>query len=383
MIISILAAAWWVSAVAFFLLSVVSVLLQPMIQRLRPARRDQPPISVILPVKLVNPGFERAEASVFAQDYPAYEVLVSAAETDSAALAIMRGLVNRTEAPARILHSRETAAVSPKLNTMMPAFVAARNDFLLTKDSNITFAPDTISNLMESFVPGVGLVCVVPVALRPKTLAGVIEANLINRDARLLLTVSAFGKGFGVGKAMLFRRSDLERAGGVRALSHTIAEDSALQKCMDAIGLKTVFAGVPVDQEIGARRLRDVYDRQARWAAIRRKEAPLSFPVEPVACALPAALAGALAAPLIGLGAIDGFGITITGFYLAEFGVSVCKRWSISPWAPIAFLGRDLILLAAWAAAWATREVIWAGQRKAVHAPRDRKVLKLPRGRKA
>ncbi|MDR3462673.1 MAG: glycosyltransferase [Beijerinckiaceae bacterium] len=383
MIISILAAAWWVSALAFFFLSVVTVLLQPLIQRLRVPRQDQPPVSVILPVKLVNPGFERAQASVFAQDYPSYEVLVSAAETDSSALALMRGLVDRAGVSARILHSHETAAVSPKLNTMIPAIMAARHDFLLTKDSNITFAPDTIANLMGSFGPGVGLVCVVPVALRPKTLAGVIEANLINRDARLLLTVSAFGKGFGVGKAMLFRRSDLERAGGVRALSHTIAEDSALQKRMDAIGLKTVFAGVPVDQEIGARLLRDVYERQARWAAIRRKEAPFSFPVEPVACALPAALAGALAAPLIGLSAFDGFGLTIAGFYLVEFAVSVCKRWTLSPWVPVAFLGRDLILMAAWAAAWTTREVIWAGQRKVVHAPRERKVFKFSRRRKA
>jgi ceramide glucosyltransferase len=373
MIISILAAAWWVAALAIFLLSVAGVLLQPSIQRLRTSRSSQPPVSVILPVKLVNPGFERAQASVFTQDYPSYEVLVSAAETDSPALAIMQRLVDQAEIPAQILHSGETAAVSPKLNTMTPPFVAARHDFLLTKDSNITFAPDTISNLMESFGPGVGLVCAVPVASRPETLAGVIEAILINRDARLLLTVSALGKGFGVGKVMLFRRSDLERAGGVSALSYTVAEDSALQKGMASIGLKTVFAGAPVDQEIGARRLRDVYDRQARWAAIRRREVPYSFPLEPVACALPAALAGALAAPLIGLSAMDGFGLTITGYFLAELGVTALKRWTISPWAPVAFVGRDLVFLAAWAAAWATREVVWAGQRKVVHAPRGRK----------
>ncbi|MGD0634066.1 MAG: glycosyltransferase [Beijerinckiaceae bacterium] len=373
MIISIIAAAWWVSALGVFLLSAVCVLLQPSIQRRRTARRDQPPVSVILPVKLVNPGFERAQASAFKQDYPSYEVLISAAETESSALAIMQRLAGQSAIPARILHSRETAAVSPKLNTMTPSFAAARHDFLLTKDSNITFAPDTISNLMESFGPGVGLVCAVPVALRPETLAGMIEATLINRDARLLLTTSAFGKGFGVGKVMLFRRSDLERAGGVSVLAHTIAEDSALQKGMATIGLKTVFAGVPVDQEIGARRLRDVYDRQARWAAIRRMEVPISFPFEPIACALPAAIAGGLAAPLIGLSAMDGFGLTITGYILAEVGVSVCKRWTISPWAPVAFLARDVILLAAWAAAWTTREVVWAGQRKVVHAPRGRK----------
>lgn len=371
MILLVLAAAWWLAALAIFLLSVFGVFLQPLAQRRRRPRRDQPPVSVILPVKQVNPGFERAQASVFAQDYPGYEILVCAAEAESPALEIMNGLVARSNRPAQILRSSETAAVSPKLNTMTPPFLAARNDFLLTKDSNITFTPHTIANLMESHGPGTGLVCAVPVATRPETLAGVIEASLINRDARLLLTASALGQGFGVGKVMLFRRSDLEQAGGIAALNHTIAEDSALAQNMAKIGLRTVFASAPADQEIGARMLADVYARQARWAAIRRIEVPLSFPLEPLACALPAALAGAIAAPLAGLSATAGAGLTLAAYFLAELAVARFKRWHVSLWAPVAFIARDLILLAAWAHAWTTREVIWAGQRKTVHAPRS------------
>jgi ceramide glucosyltransferase len=374
MILSIFAAAWWLAALAVFLLSVSGVILQPLTQRRRQPRHETPPVSLVLPVKLVNPGFERAQASVFALDYPDYDVLVCAAEAVSPALEIMRALVAGSRRPARILHSEETAAVSPKLNTMAPGIRAARHDFVLTKDSNITFTPGTIANLMESHGPGVGLVCAVPVATRPETLAGVIEASLINRDARLLLTASAFGKGFGVGKVMLFRRCDLDKAGGLDALGHTIAEDSALEQSMSRIGLRTVFASAPVDQEIGARRLSDVYARQARWAAIRRMEVPLTFPLEPLACALPAAVAGAIAAPLADLSPEVGAGLTLAAYFLTELAVTLHKRWHVSPWAPVAFVARDLILLAAWAKAWTTREVVWAGQRNSVHAPRAEKV---------
>ena len=76
---------------------------------------------------------------------------------------------------------------------------------------------------------------------------------------------------------MLFRRSDLARAGGVAALGYTIAEDSALSRALAGIGLATVFAENTVDQEIGARTLGDVYARQARWAVIRRNEEPVTF----------------------------------------------------------------------------------------------------------
>ena len=210
--------------------------------------------------------------------------------------------------------------------------------------------------------------------MRAESLAGRIEAILINRDARLLLTASAAGKGYGVGKVMVFRKADLDRAGGVAALSYTIAEDTALSRALGAIGLKTVFAEATVDQEIGARSLADVYGRQARWAVIRRAEEPLTFAFEPVACPLPAAVAGALAAPLVGLGAAAGFAATLLGWYAIEVAVTALKRWELVPWTPSAFLGRDLVLLAAWARAWTTREVTWAGGRQDV-----RDVLRKPK----
>ena len=41
-------------------------LAQPWLQRRRATRKDRPPISAILPIKLLNPGFETAQASMFA-----------------------------------------------------------------------------------------------------------------------------------------------------------------------------------------------------------------------------------------------------------------------------------------------------------------------------
>ena len=102
-----------------------------------------------------------------------------------------------------------------------------QHDFVLTKDSNITLDPGSLAAMMQSFTGTVGLVVAVPVAVRPSSLAGRVEACLINGHARLLLASAMIGLGFGVGKVMLFRRSDLERIGGVTALSRMLAEDTA------------------------------------------------------------------------------------------------------------------------------------------------------------
>ena len=363
-----LAAAWWVVGVAVFATSLFGALLQPRHQRRRAVSDSVPPLSLICPVKVVNSGFDRAQASAFAQDLPVYEVLIGAAEERSPALDTMARLVAAGPAPARILRSPGFGAMSPKLDTMSAPLEAAAHDVVATKDSNISLSPDSVRVMLRSLVPGVGLVCAVPVAVRAETLGGRIEAILINRDARMLLTASAFGKGYGVGKVMLFRRSDLARAGGVRALGYTIAEDSALSRAVGGLGLRTVFAENTVDQEIGARTIRDVYARQARWAVIRRAEEPGTFAFEPVACPLPAAFAGALAAPLLGLGAATSFVATLLGWYAIEIAVNALKRWELSPWTPTAFLGRDVVLLVAWARAWFTRSVVWQGERQDVRA---------------
>jgi len=353
-------AIWWSVAVALFCVSLGCGLLQPFVQKRRATRRDRPPVSVIAPIKLLDPGFERAQASMFAQDYPDYEILISAAENQSPALDAARRVADAHPVrPCRILRSEGHAAVSPKLNNLAAPLALAQHDFVLTKDSNMTLAPDVMGAFMQNFTEGVGLVVAVPVAVRPKSFAGRVEAFLLNGHARLLLTASVLGLGFGVGKVMLFRRSDLAKAGGIEAISHALAEDTAISLRLAGLGLRTVFAHRAVAQEIGARSLLEIYERQARWSVIRRANERFSFPLEPLGSPLPAALAGALAAPLAGCAAGLAFCATLVGWFCAETAFAMLKGWEVSLWSPLAFLGREILALAAWLRAWTTHEVVW------------------------
>jgi ceramide glucosyltransferase len=363
-LISLAGAIWWCLSAALFLVSLVCGLLQPFVQRRRAGPAGAPPVSAIIPIKRLDPGFEAAQASMFAQDYPDYEILISAAEETSPALDVA-GLVARAH-PARacrILHSDAKVAVSPKLNNLAAPLAEARHDFVFTKDSNITLEPSALAFFMRNLSKGVGLVVGVPVAVRPKSFAGRIEAFLINGHARLLLSASVLGFGFGVGKAMLFRRSDLAKAGGLEAIGHMLAEDTAIAAGLARLGLKTVFSDRPVAQEIGARSLREIYERQLRWAVIRRANERVSFPLEPLASPLPAAFAAALAAPLAGIPAWLCFSATLAGWFSAELLFTLLKRWEVSAWAPLAFLGREVLSLTAWLRAWTTHDVVWAAGR--------------------
>jgi len=359
----LLPAVWWGLSCLVFVLSVIGALLQPLVQRRRAMGEQKPPLSMILPVKLLNPGFEKAQRSAFQQTYPDYEILVSSSDKTSPALELVNELIeNFPRQQARILRSTATLAASPKMNNLVAPLAAARHDLILTKDSNITLANDFVASMVQNLVPGVGLVCAVPVAVRPQGFAAEIETCLINSHARILLTVSMLGMGFGVGKVLLFRRSDLDKLGGVAGVSNTIAEDSAISKGFDQLGLKTVFAHKTVSQEIGRRNLREIYDRQSRWAVIRRAMEPVTFPLEPLFSPLWASAAGAAAAPLFEVSSLELAAGTCGLWFLGEITVAAVKGWDVSLWAPASFIGREILSVLAWLRAWTTRDVIWANQ---------------------
>jgi ceramide glucosyltransferase len=363
-LLSLACLVWWSVSVTFFSLSLLGGLVQPLAQGRRATRRDRPPVSAILPVKALDQGFLRAQDSIFQQDYPDYEVLIAAAEKDSPAVVAARLVASRhPERQSRVLWSPGIGAVSPKLDVLATPLAAARHDFVLTKDSNITLDPGSLAAMMQSFTGTVGLVVAVPVAVRPESLAGRVEACLINGHARLLIASAMIGLGFGVGKAMLFRRSDLERIGGVTALSRLLAEDTALSRGLARRGLTTVYAHETVAQEIGARTFREIYDRQVRWCVIRKANEKVSFPLEPFVSPLPVSVAAALAAPLVGLPAWQGFAATLLAWFCAETGFAALKGWEVSVWVPVAFVGREILALASWLRAWTTHEVTWADGR--------------------
>ncbi len=61
--------------------------------------------------------------------------------------------------------------------------------------------------------------------------------------------------------------------------------------------------------------------------------------------------------------ALAAFALTLGGWFAADTGFAWLKGWQISVYAPFAFLGREVIMLAAWLRAWTTNDVVWQNGR--------------------
>lgn len=359
-LVSLAAAGWWLGSVGVLLLSFAAALLHPVRQRQRLVETNAPPLSAIVPVKDLHSGFAEAQHSLLCQNYGALEVLVTATEAKSAALSLMHDI--RGPLTPRIVISDCRAAASPKLNNLWPALCEAHNDLVLTKDSNVVLRPDDLAAFAGCLESGVGLVSAIPIASQLLTFSAWIEASILNcYHARVLMLGDAAGLGFGLGKVMLFRRSDLARAGGFDCLKWAVGEDMALARAMRRLGLRTVLADRTCDQVLGRRSFAEVFQRQLRWMTIWRVQLPAVFIVDLLGSALPTAFAGALAAHLAGLSPTVVFAATLLGWCATESILCAVKGWPLSLWSPLAFFARELLTPVLWLRALATNKVHWAG----------------------
>ena len=357
------AVAFWASAVMTRMAAVVATFVQPRLRRRQATRRDQPAVTVVIPVKNLEPEMRAATESIFSQDYPEFEVLISAAEETSPALENARQAAHRfPHIPTRFLTGNKCFTLNPKVSNVAPAVAAAAHDLILIKDSNAQLSDGQLADLVRNLTSDTGMVCAVPIGMRPMTFWAWVECAVMNgHDVPLLMAASILRLDIGFGKVMLFRRPDFERIDGIAAMTDTFGDDHALAKAFARAGLRSVFAASVIRQALGARTLRDVWQRQLRWMAVRRDEEPFAFYTEPLASGYFATAAAAVAAVSLGLApAVAALG-TVAFWLASEALVAIGRGWGWSTKLSVAAVCREPLMLALWLRTWTVRKVHWQG----------------------
>jgi ceramide glucosyltransferase len=171
---------------------------------------------------------------------------------------------------------------------------------------------------------------------------------------------AAFGFGFAQGKSMLYRRSQIEAAGGIRLLAAEPAEDAATTKLVRAAGLRVRLVDAPFEQPLGYRSAAEVWARQLRWARLRQASFRNYYAVEILSGGVGPllALAWVLAAidwPVAGVVALA------TIWYGAEAALAGMAGWHLTVRSPLAWILRDILLPPIWIGGWVGRGFVWRG----------------------
>ncbi len=337
--------------------------------RCRPARGrieaapDVPPVSLVIPVCGLDNFAERTLRSAFLLDYPRYEILVCVARAEDPIVPLVRLLIaSFPERDARLLIGDERISANPKLNNVCKGWSEAAYDWIAMPDSNVLMPDDYLQRLHSHRRADTGLVCSPPIGCAPGNIWAELECAFLNSyQARWQYLADSMGLGFAQGKTMMWRKADLEHAGGIRALGREAAEDAAATKIVRAAGLRVRLIDPPVRQPLGARKLADVWRRQIRWSRLRRASFPAFYAPEILSGFWPPLAAAAFAAALSGISPLP---VSLTFFaiwYGAEIVLIRQAGWPLSRRTLPCLMLRDLLLPVMWVNAIAGNGFEWRG----------------------
>ncbi len=328
-----------------------------------PAPKNTPAVTIVQPLCGMETFSRETLRSIFELDYPDYEVIFCLAGADDPIAPLVRGAIaSRPDRPARLLIGDDRVSANPKLNNVVKGWKAARHNWVIIADSNVLMPPDYIQRLLARWRPNSGIVCSPPIGALPESFAAEVECAFLNTyEARWQYAAEATGFGFAQGKTMLWRRDILEAGGGIEALGVEIAEDAASTKLVRAQGLDAHLVDQPFQQPLGARKLKDVWARQLRWARLRRVTFPLHFAPEILTTGLLTIVAAAFAAPEFGFDAWVSAALAALFWYALEALLAYVAGWPLSWRSLPAWIIRDLLLPVLWSEAWAGDSFVWRG----------------------
>ena len=254
-------------------------------------------MSILKPLKGIDEGIKTNLESFFLLDYPNYEILFSVAESDDPVIPIVNELMARyPQVQADLLIGAVDFGPNPKINNLIRSYKQASHDWILISDSNTRVTPHHLTNLGHQFKHGVAMQTSIVAGVDGSGIGGLLESTFLNTFyARSVMALSVLGHPCVIGKAMMFRKSILERTGGLRSLKKHIAEDYAAGRKLHLLGFRVQVSQNPIHQHLGNYSFKMFWSRHIRWGRLRKMQTPFGFIVEPLFNSILSGMLGAYA----------------------------------------------------------------------------------------
>ncbi len=233
--------------------------------------RFLPAISILKPLKGIDPQIWEAFCSHCEQDYPEFQLVFGVSDPEDPAIALVRKLQEKyPNREIELVVCQRDLGTNRKLSTLAQMLPVVRHDILLVNDSDILVAPDYLRRVIAPLEnAAVGMVTCLYRGIAAPTLGSRLEALGISTDfvpgvlsARLIER----GLHFGLGSTLAFRRADLQAIGGFEAMVDYLADDYELGNRIAELGKRVELSEVVVDTFLPAYSLRQFFDHQLRWA---------------------------------------------------------------------------------------------------------------------
>jgi len=340
---------------------------------LRQLRRRKPAawtdgVSVLKPLRGLDPNTSEAFVSQVEQKHPEFEVLFAARDAVDPALSEVKRLVSEhPHAPVQFF-SGGPKTLNRKVGLLEELSSHARYPLRVVNDSDIKVDPDYLLEVTAPLAdPQVGVVTCLYRVKAHNLLAAWEALGIMTDFMPSTMVAQLIGvREFGLGSTLAFRATDLEKAGGFAAIADFIADDYQLAKGITGLGKRVVLSTYVVETTLGDATWLGVWRHQLRWARTIRLSKGAGYSGLPITQAglwiAAALLCGALPVAIL-LAALRVFSALTAGGLVLKSPLAAAFCWLSPLW--------DLYSFAIWLASYCGKTVRW----------RDRTLTIGPKGR--
>jgi ceramide glucosyltransferase len=230
-----------------------------------------PPISILKPLKGIDPEIYESLRSHCLQDYPEYELIFGVSDPADPAIEAVKALQRDfPQHRIQLVLCTKHLGANVKVSNLAQMLAEVHYDYLIVNDSDIRVEPDYLRRVTAPLADSsVGMVTCLYRGVAAATLGSRLESLGISTDFSpgvLAARQLEGGIHFGLGSTLAFRRVELERIGGFAAIVNHLADDYELGARISALGLAVKLSDVVVETYLPPYRLPEFIAHQLRWA---------------------------------------------------------------------------------------------------------------------
>jgi ceramide glucosyltransferase len=229
-----------------------------------------PSVSILKPLKGVDPKIYSSFRSHCLQEYPEYELIFGVSEADDPAVASVRQLQQEfPDRAIRLVVCDKIVGANVKVSNLEQMVGMARYEYLIVNDSDIQVENDYLKRVIAPFTnENLGMVTCLYRGVAADTLGSQLESlGIMDFFASVLVARQLEGGlRFGLGSTLAFSRADLDRIGGFRAIVDYLADDYELGRRIANLGRRVELSDVVVATHLPSYTMQEFFAHQLRWA---------------------------------------------------------------------------------------------------------------------
>src|SRR5271157_6435964 len=306
-----------------------------------PSSSFMPPVSILKPVRGLDPDVYQNFASFCLQDYPEYEIVFCVGDGTDPVLSVIEKIIHDfPECKARVLFGSGRIATNDKVAKLARLTSEARYEHLVINDSDVRAEPGYLRTVVAPLAdPTVGAVTCFYASAEEKTLVQKLQTVGMYSDfyAGIVVAWQLDGVKFALGPTIATSRARLAGFGGYEMIENRPADDLLVGRLIAEQGYEVKLIPYSVLTVADFQSLRDLFLKRLRWIVVMRHMRPWGHFGLIFTWGLPWSLLAAVLAPVPAVA---------VAFLAAYFGVRVAMTLQVASWGlkqPVPWQGLALI----------------------------------------